>query len=57
MRKRLASVDEAKASAEGMRSAEQIARSALEHFPDVYLITPFLRYETTVDLAKFARNV
>jgi hypothetical protein len=57
VRKRLVSVDEAKASAAGMRIAEQIARSALDHFPGVYLITPFLRYETTVGLAKFARNV
>jgi hypothetical protein len=26
-------------------------------FPGVYLITPFLRYEMTTELAKFARNL
>jgi len=31
--------------------------AAFAHDAGVYLITPFLRYETTVDLAKFARGL
>lgn len=41
----------------GMRLAEEIITAALDFFPGVYLITPFLRYETTAALAKFARSL
>ena len=40
-----------------MRIAETIIVAALEHFSGVYLITPFLHYETTSELAKFARSL
>jgi homocysteine S-methyltransferase len=40
-----------------MRVAQEILAAALEHFPGVYLITPFLHYETTTELATFARSV
>jgi methionine synthase / methylenetetrahydrofolate reductase(NADPH) len=40
-----------------MRIAEQVITAVLEHFPGVYLITPFLQYETTTELAKFARSL
>jgi len=36
---------------------EKIIVAALEHFSGVYLITPFLQYETTTELAKFARSL
>jgi homocysteine S-methyltransferase len=39
----------------GLRIAREIAESVLATFPGVYLITPFLNYETTIELAKFAR--
>ena len=55
VRARLAAVDETKAAAEGMRIAQNIVTAALGQFTGVYLITPFLRYEMTVDLARFAR--
>jgi hypothetical protein len=29
-------------------------RAALKYFPGIYLITAFLRYETTSELARFA---
>jgi hypothetical protein len=29
----------------------------LERFPGVYLITPFLRYSATAELAAFARSL
>jgi methionine synthase / methylenetetrahydrofolate reductase(NADPH) len=57
VRARLASVGEAKARAEGAKIAEQMVSAALAHFPGVYLITPFLHYEMTTELAKFARSV
>jgi 5,10-methylenetetrahydrofolate reductase len=43
--------------ARGLAIARQISRAALERFPGVYLITPFLRYSTTVELAAFARSL
>jgi hypothetical protein len=41
----------------GMHIAEKIIVAALEHFPASILITPFLQYETTGELAKFARSL
>lgn len=42
--------------AAGVALAKEICRAVLGHFPGVYLITPFLQYETTVELAHFARG-
>jgi methionine synthase I (cobalamin-dependent)/5,10-methylenetetrahydrofolate reductase len=41
----------------GMELARDIIATAFEHFPGVYLITPFLHYELTADLATFARSL
>lgn len=41
----------------GMRLAEEIVRAALQHFSGVYLITPFLRFDMTTQLAQFARSM
>ncbi len=41
----------------GVKLAQEIARAALARFPGVYLITPFLQYQTTVELAGFARSI
>ena len=41
----------------GLEIAREISRAALERFPGVYLITPFLRYSATVELAEFARSL
>ena len=46
----------AEGRAKGVEIASEICRSVLDHFPGVYLITPFLSYETTVALAHFARG-
>ncbi len=43
--------------ARGLAIAREISRAALARFPGVYLITPFLRYSTTVELAAFARSL
>lgn len=40
----------------GLEIAKEVCRAILDRFPCVYLITPFLNYETTVELAQFARN-
>lgn len=57
VRTRLASVNEADARMEGARIAEKIVSEVFGHFPGVYLITPFLHYEVTTELAKFARSL
>ncbi len=57
VRAEMASVDEAGARAQGVRLAEKIIAAALKYFPGVYLITPFLHYETTSELARFARRL
>jgi homocysteine S-methyltransferase len=43
--------------AQGLEIAREISRGALERFPGVYLITPFLKYSVTVELAAFARKL
>jgi len=40
-----------------MRIAEKIVVAAPRAFSGVYLITPFLHYETRSELAKFARSL
>lgn len=40
----------------GLELAKEVSRAVLDHFPGVYLITPFLNYETTCELAHFARG-
>lgn len=41
--------------ARGIEIAKDVCRAVLDHFPGVYLITPFLQYDTTVELAQFVR--
>lgn len=40
---------------EGLEIAKSLIDAALELFNGIYLITPFLRYELTVELTKYAR--
>ncbi len=49
--------DEKSVRACGRRLAEKIIGAAFDFFPGVYLITPFLHYETTTALAEFARSL
>ena len=56
VRAKLAVLDDNHERAYGMQVAEKIIAAALGYFPDVYLITPFLHYEATTELAKFARS-
>jgi homocysteine S-methyltransferase len=57
VRARMAGTEGDEGAARGLEIAREISRAALERFPGVYLITPFLRYSATVELAAFARSV
>ncbi len=57
VRAEMAGLEGARGRARGIELAKEIATAALERYPGVYLITPFLQYETTVELAEFARCV
>ena len=53
----MAKLDERGARAYGMQLAEKMIAVAPEHFAGVYLTTPFLHYELTTELARFARSL
>ena len=57
VRKKMAGIDGDEGAARGLDIAREISRAALERFPGVYLITPFLKYSVTVELATFARGL
>jgi methionine synthase I (cobalamin-dependent)/5,10-methylenetetrahydrofolate reductase len=57
VRAEMAKLDERGARAYGMQLAKAMVAAALEHFAGVYLITPFLHYELTTELARFARSL
>jgi methionine synthase / methylenetetrahydrofolate reductase(NADPH) len=41
----------------GASIAKEVTESILEYFPGVYLITPFLAYDTTAELAQHIRGI
>lgn len=57
VRQRMSGTDGDEGGAKGLEIAREISQAALERFPGVYLITPFLRYSATVELAAFARGL
>lgn len=57
VRRKMADSEGADGMARGLEIAREISRGALERFPGVYLITPFLKYSVTVELAAFARKL
>src|SRR5450432_850854 len=57
VRSRMSGTEGDEGSARGLEIAREISKAALERFPGVYLITPFLRYSATVELAAFARSL
>jgi methionine synthase I (cobalamin-dependent)/5,10-methylenetetrahydrofolate reductase len=57
VRSRMSGTEGEEGSARGLEIAREISKAALERFPGVYLITPFLRYSATVELAAFARSL
>jgi len=57
VRRKMAGSEGNNGSARGLEVAREISKAALERFSGVYLITPFLRYSATVELATFARSL
>jgi len=45
------------AGAIGMEIAREIVSAVGSEFPGVYLITPFLHFDSTCELARFAREM
>ncbi|GGD65090.1 bifunctional homocysteine S-methyltransferase/methylenetetrahydrofolate reductase [Paenibacillus nasutitermitis] len=53
VRKRMSGLEGEAGRAEGVRIAEELLDAALPHFKGIYLITPFLFYEMTVQLTHY----
>lgn len=48
--------DKEKSQQTGIEIAKELIDTALRYFNGIYLITPFLRYEMTADLARYIRE-
>jgi methionine synthase I (cobalamin-dependent)/5,10-methylenetetrahydrofolate reductase len=57
IRARMAGAEGQPARRLGIEIAKDVVRAALDFFPGIYLITPFLAYDTTAELAQFVRNL
>ncbi len=57
VRDRMRGREGAEGRALGVEIAKEVVETALEHFPGLYLITPFLAYDTTAELAGFVRSL
>src|SRR6266567_236781 len=57
VRKRMADSPPENAGAIGMEIAREIVSAVGSEFPGVYLITPFLHFDSTCELARFAREM
>ena len=49
--------DKEKAAAEGVAIAQELLEVACQYFNGIYLITPFLRYEMTLELMAYIRQL
>lgn len=49
--------DKEKATAEGVAIAEELLDTACEYFNGIYLITPFLRYDMTLQLMDYVKEL
>lgn len=56
VRAKMAGLDGVDGHSRGVDLAKEVIEAVWDSFNSLYLITPFLRYETTVELARFARN-
>ncbi len=57
VRESMRGLEGAEGKTKGIELGKDICRAALDRFPGVYLITPFLNYETTTELAGFVRSL
>lgn len=55
VRSRMAGAEGQEGRSRGIEVAKEVVRAALDFFPGIYLITPFLAYDTTAELAQFVR--
>jgi homocysteine S-methyltransferase len=55
VRSRMAGAEGQEGRSRGIEVAKEVVRAALDIFPGIYLITPFLAYDTTAELAQFVR--
>ena len=55
VRTQMAGKEGADGRGQGIELAKDVCRATLDLFPGVYLITPFLHYDTTVELSQFIR--
>ncbi|MBW7474170.1 bifunctional homocysteine S-methyltransferase/methylenetetrahydrofolate reductase [Paenibacillus oenotherae] len=53
VRERMKGLEGEAGRAEGVRIAEELLETALEHFNGIYLITPFMFYEMTAQLTEY----
>jgi homocysteine S-methyltransferase len=56
VRAEMAGKEGAEGRSQGIELAKEVCRVTMDLFPGVYLITPFLNYDTTVELARFIRG-
>ena len=49
--------DKEKATAEGVAIAKELLDTACEYFNGIYLITPFLRYDMTLQLMDYVKEL
>jgi methionine synthase / methylenetetrahydrofolate reductase(NADPH) len=56
VRERMARFEGEDARKQGVEIAMELIDTAKRHFNGIYLITPFMRYEMTVELARYAKH-
>ena len=56
VRSLMAGLEKEEGRKRGLEIAKEVARAVLDLFPGIYLITPFLNYEMTAELAHFVRS-
>jgi len=56
VRTAMAGMEGVEGRAKSVEIGREVCRAVLDHFPGIYLITPFLNYETTAELAHFVRS-
>ncbi len=57
IRSRMAGTEGQQGRRQGIEIAKDVVRAVLDYFPGIYLITPFLAYDTTAELAQFVRTL
>ncbi len=56
VRERMRGLEGAEGKAEGIAVAKELLDAAMKHFNGIYLMTPFLHYEMTVELTRYVKE-